>query len=207
MSTENEQQAKPVQLTEDDVAFLLSILRDPCADPANHNPAIDRRVARPDRAIGSHSAISRKEKGQPMLSVEVAYKGSAADKELAGKMFQALGITGRFMSFDAPISMPIADLVELLGKLGTQTAEAAIQTAAKKNDAVFRIETGDEGVVSIATTRAGKAPAAVVGRHEPLVREAVHDPATQAREAGLCRTATDCHRADLGDRRDHDRGR
>ncbi|HEX3304147.1 MAG TPA: hypothetical protein VHR64_14770 [Thermomicrobiales bacterium] len=29
MSTENEQQAKPVQLTEDDVAFLLSILRDP----------------------------------------------------------------------------------------------------------------------------------------------------------------------------------
>jgi len=97
-----------------------------------------------------------------MLSVEVAYKGSAADKELAGKMFQALGITGRFMSFDAPISMPIADLVELLGKLGTQTAEAVVQTAAKKNDAVFRIETGDDGVVSIATTRAGKAPAAVV---------------------------------------------
>jgi hypothetical protein len=29
MSTENEQQSKPVQLTEDDVAFLLSILRDP----------------------------------------------------------------------------------------------------------------------------------------------------------------------------------
>ena len=30
MSTENEQQqAKPVHLTEDDVAFLLSILRDP----------------------------------------------------------------------------------------------------------------------------------------------------------------------------------
>ena len=57
-----------------------------------------------------------------MLSVEVAYKGSAADKELAGKMFQALSITGRFMAFDAPISMPIADLVELLGKLGTQTA-------------------------------------------------------------------------------------
>ena len=33
-----------------------------------------------------------------MLSVEVAYKGSAADKELAGKMFQALSITGRFMA-------------------------------------------------------------------------------------------------------------
>jgi hypothetical protein len=29
MTTENENLAKPVQLTEDDVAFLLSILRDP----------------------------------------------------------------------------------------------------------------------------------------------------------------------------------
>jgi len=28
MSTENEQQSKPVQLTEDDGAFLLSILRE-----------------------------------------------------------------------------------------------------------------------------------------------------------------------------------
>jgi hypothetical protein len=95
-----------------------------------------------------------------MLSVEVAYKGSAADKELAGKMFQALNITGRFMAFDAPITMTLPDLVELLGKLGTQVAEGEIQTAAKKNDAIFRIETNDEGVVSISTTRAGRAPAA-----------------------------------------------
>ena len=29
MTTEDDKQAKPVQLTEDDVAFLLSILRDP----------------------------------------------------------------------------------------------------------------------------------------------------------------------------------
>jgi hypothetical protein len=94
-----------------------------------------------------------------MLSVEVAYKGSAADKELAGKMFQALNITGRFMAFDAPITMTLPDLVELLGKLGTQAAEGEIQTAAKKNDAVFRIVTNDEGAVSIATTRAGRAPA------------------------------------------------
>jgi hypothetical protein len=95
-----------------------------------------------------------------MLSVEVAYKGSAADKELAGKMFQALSITGRFMAFDAPITMSLPDLVELLGKLGTQAAEAAIQTAAKKNDAIFRIATSDEGVVSITTTRTGRAPTA-----------------------------------------------
>jgi len=47
-----------------------------------------------------------------MLSVEVAYKGSAADKELAGKVFQALSITGRFMAFDAPITMSLPDLVE-----------------------------------------------------------------------------------------------
>jgi hypothetical protein len=94
-----------------------------------------------------------------MLSVEVAYKGSAADKELAAKMFTAMNITGRFMSFDAPITMPIADLVQLLGTMGTETGEADILTAVKKNDAVFSSGTSEDGVVSISTTRAGRAPA------------------------------------------------
>jgi hypothetical protein len=95
-----------------------------------------------------------------MLLVEVAFKGSAADKELAGKMFNVLNIFGRFMSFDAPIKMPVGALVETLGLMGTETSVSSVQTAAKKNDAIFGIETDDEGVVSITTTRAGRAPIA-----------------------------------------------
>jgi hypothetical protein len=95
-----------------------------------------------------------------MLLVEVAFRGSAADKELAGKMFNALNIVGRFMSYDAPIRMPVAALIETLGQMGVETTAPAIQTAAKKNDAIFTLDTDEEGVVSIATTRAGRAPVA-----------------------------------------------
>lgn len=96
-----------------------------------------------------------------MLSVEVAYRGSAADKELASRIFAVMSIQGRFMSFDAPIRMPMSMLIELLGQMGTTAAESEIATAVKKNDAVFKSEKDEEGVVSIVTTRAGRAPAVV----------------------------------------------
>ena len=94
-----------------------------------------------------------------MLSVEVAFRGSAADKELAGKMFNALNFTAGFVAFDAPIRLPAPTLIELLGQMGTEATESAIQTAAKKNDAIFGIEKNEDGVLVITTTRAGRAPA------------------------------------------------
>src|SRR5688500_2680313 len=102
-----------------------------------------------------------------MLLVEVAFKGSAADKELAGKLFNLMSIHGRFMAFDAPIQLPVPVIVEFLGQMGTTVEEAAVLTAAKKNDAVFAISKDDEGVSSLTTTRAGKAPAEIKpdGRH------------------------------------------
>jgi hypothetical protein len=96
-----------------------------------------------------------------MLSVEMAFKGSAADKELAGKVFKVMNIHGRFMSFDAPIRLDAATIVELLGMMGTETNAAAIQTAAKKNDAIFIIERDDEGAFAIVTTKAGRAPGSI----------------------------------------------
>ena len=82
-----------------------------------------------------------------MLSVEVAFRGSAADKELASKIFNALNMHGRFMAYDAPIALELTKLTELLALMGTEAADAAIQTAAKKNDAIFAITKNDEGVV------------------------------------------------------------
>ena len=93
-----------------------------------------------------------------MLSVEVTFRGSAADKELASKVFNALNMHGRFMAYDAPIELAMPHLVELLGHMGTEATETAIQTAAKKNDAIFAIVKGDEGAISISTTRSGRAP-------------------------------------------------
>ena len=93
-----------------------------------------------------------------MLLVEVAFKGSAADKELAGKLFNLMSIHGRFMAFDAPIQLPVPVIVEFLGQMGTTVAEDAVLTAAKKNSAVFAISKDEEGVSSLTTTRAGKAP-------------------------------------------------
>lgn len=93
-----------------------------------------------------------------MLSVEVAFRGSAAEKELAGKMFTALSMHGHFMAYNAPIELHIADLVELLSRLGIESNDAAVQAAAKKNDAVFAIAKDEDGHVLVSTTRSGHAP-------------------------------------------------
>jgi len=93
-----------------------------------------------------------------MLSVDVSFKGSPADKALAGQLFNALSIVGRFMAFDAAIRVPIADAIEILGKMGVETNEASIATAIKKNDAVFSSEKDEDGKLILMTTRVGRAP-------------------------------------------------
>ncbi len=93
-----------------------------------------------------------------MLSVDVSFKGSPADKALAGQLFNALTIVGRFMAFDAPIRLPVADAIDLLGKMGVETSDSAIATAIKKNDAVFSSEKDEDGKLVVLTTRAGRAP-------------------------------------------------
>ena len=93
-----------------------------------------------------------------MLSVEVTFKGSTADKELATKLFNVLNIHGRFMAFDAPIKLTVPTIVELLAQMGTETTPTAIQTAVKKNGAIFSAEVGEEGEASILTTRSGRTP-------------------------------------------------
>jgi hypothetical protein len=93
-----------------------------------------------------------------MLLVEVAFRGSAADKELAGKLFNLMSIHGRFMAFDAPIQLPVPVIVDFLGQMGTKVTEDEVLAAAKKNGAVFVIAKNEEGVSTLTTTRAGKAP-------------------------------------------------
>lgn len=102
-----------------------------------------------------------------MLLIEVAFKGSAADKELAGRLFNLMSIHGRFMAFDASIQLPVPTIVEFLGQMGTTVTEAEVLTAAKKNAAVFALSKDDEGISQLTTTRSGKAPGEAIpdGKH------------------------------------------
>ena len=93
-----------------------------------------------------------------MLTIEVVFRGSPADKALAGQMFNAMSAIGRFMSFDAPIKLPVPDLIAILGQTGVTTDEAAVAVAAKKNDVIFATEKSEDGVLSLTTTRSGRAP-------------------------------------------------
>lgn len=96
-----------------------------------------------------------------MLLVEVAFRGSAADKELAGKLFNLMSIHGRFMADNAPIQLPVKDIVEFLAKMGTTVTESEVLATVKKNDAVFAVAKDGDGAVSLSTTRTGKAPRGV----------------------------------------------
>ena len=102
-----------------------------------------------------------------MLSIDVTFKGSPADKALAGQLFNALSIVGRFMAYDAPIRLPIADAIELLGKMGVEATDSAIATTIKKNDAIFSSEKDEDGKLVVMTTRGGHAP-------RPVIESTVH---------------------------------
>ena len=93
-----------------------------------------------------------------MLTVDVAFNGTAAQKQLAARLFDTLATQGRFMSYDAPIRVSIESLVEFLSQDNSDIDAAKIEAAASANPAVFAIEDRN-GVATLVTTRAGRSPA------------------------------------------------
>lgn len=91
---------------------------------------------------------------------EVAFGGSAEEKQLAEQVFALMRARGRFMSADAPIRVAVAAVVEFLSGQGMADAERTVLAMAAANQDVFAIEEGDAGPV-LATTRAGRPPVAV----------------------------------------------
>jgi len=94
-----------------------------------------------------------------MVSTEVAFRGSAADKALADKLFQVMSGFARFSSYDAPIRLSTAALSEFMGTIDMEATPEKLQSLAKSNSTVFAIEIGDEETF-IVTTRAGRSPVA-----------------------------------------------
>ncbi len=91
---------------------------------------------------------------------EVAFGGSADDKDLATQVFALMRARGLFMSADAPIRVTVAAVAEFLSGQGVADAERKVLAMAAANRAVFALEEGEAGQV-LATTRAGRPPVAV----------------------------------------------
>jgi hypothetical protein len=92
-----------------------------------------------------------------MLTVDVAFNGTAEQKQLAARLFDTLATQGRFMSSDAAIRVSIESLVAFLSQDNPEIDAAKIEAAASANPAVFAIEERN-GVQTLATTRAGRTP-------------------------------------------------
>jgi hypothetical protein len=91
--------------------------------------------------------------------VTVNFAGTAKQQKIASDVFGAMSAHGRFMAQYAPIRIEIESLLAFLSE--REIAEpAAAKTAISQNPAVFSLETDEEGVTWVATTRIGRAPIA-----------------------------------------------
>ena len=92
-----------------------------------------------------------------MVSTEVAFRGSAADKALAEKLFQVMSGYARFSSYDAPIRLSMSALSDFMGTIGSEATPEKLHSIAKANSSVFAVEVeGDE--TFLLTTRSGRSP-------------------------------------------------
>jgi hypothetical protein len=93
-----------------------------------------------------------------MMTVDVAFKGAAEDKKLAGAIFDAMRGHGRFMASDEPIKVSVDSLVAFLTDvIAMEVDPARIATVVKKNPDVFAFEERDD-VQLLVTTRSGRVP-------------------------------------------------
>lgn len=92
-----------------------------------------------------------------MLTVDVAFRGTPDEKQLAARLFETLISYGRFMAYDAPVRVTVASLVEFLSKEDAEVDAQKIEAVAAANPKVFLIEER-QGVPTLVTTRSGRAP-------------------------------------------------
>lgn len=93
----------------------------------------------------------------------VDFAGDENAQKVAIDIFGVLSARGRFMAANAPIRVELDALTSFLTEKEIATAEQT-RTAIEGNPAVFALETDDDGVVWVATTRSGRAPIAAASR-------------------------------------------
>lgn len=85
--------------------------------------------------------------------IVLAFNGTKKVQETATSAFNVLRARGAFMSDDAPIRVPVADLAAFLS-----VTEKALADAVAENSDVFAIEANGDGGSYIVTTRLGRVP-------------------------------------------------
>lgn len=88
---------------------------------------------------------------------DISFTGSDKVQQTAGRIFQVMRARGMFMSDDAKISVPTADLLAFFADISNLGADEVMDAIAA-NPAVFLIEQTADGTDVITTTRVGKVP-------------------------------------------------
>ncbi len=89
----------------------------------------------------------------------ISFSGSKSVQEAAEKALNAMRAQGMFMADNAPIRVRKDQLVAFLEESGGVKA-ADVDKAITENSEVFAVETDDQGIEFVITTRGGKAPVA-----------------------------------------------
>lgn len=87
----------------------------------------------------------------------LAFNGAKKLQTAASKAFEALRMRGAFMSENAAIRVAASDLAEFIGVTSAVLAEAVAE-----NPEVFGVDTAEDGVTYISTTRDGRSPSVTV---------------------------------------------
>jgi len=94
-----------------------------------------------------------------MMTVDVAFSGTAEDKKVASALFDLMRGHGRFMANDEPIRVAFDSVVEYLSRDGStiEVEPERLRKIIEKNSKIFALEQRED-VVLILTTRAGISP-------------------------------------------------
>lgn len=92
-----------------------------------------------------------------MITVDVAFKGTAEDQSLASTIHDLMRGHGRFMAADEPIRVDVDSIVSVLTATGTDVTADRVREIAEKNPEVFALEERDERLLLV-TTRIGRVP-------------------------------------------------
>lgn len=88
-------------------------------------------------------------------SAAVEFSGSAAQKKTASAVFAVFRGHGQFMSYNAAIQLSLEAIADQSGHTPNE-----VKSAVEANPTVFSIETTEDGLVIVSTTRGGRVPVA-----------------------------------------------
>jgi hypothetical protein len=115
-----------------------------------------------------------------MQTEQMVFQGTEAEQRIARDVWLAMRMLGASFAAHAPIRQPLTTLAEFFARqrsfADVADPAAVIDAALSKNGAVFAREVSDDGVVSFATTKAGRAPEVEVVDLQHMLKARLTEP-------------------------------